>query len=287
MDDVMLAMTWNGEDALQGYHLSEKMDGQRALYFVKENKFFSRLRHEIVVDPKWREQFDKDFADYIAYLQREKLPIPEFLDGELWAGRKQFQRTQSIVRRTTNIVPWTGIKFVVFDVPHRRSMGGTWGPHVFPRDWLLKGHDQWHEMVKGIPDLSLSNSDRVMWSPNYFEGTFWTAEQLIEMAKNVVDVGGEGLMARKAKATWKPSRTSDMLKILPLVTAPATIHSIIQGEGRGSLFVHSNEVDKHFKVGTGFTDDEWISFRAGQEIMVAWRELTDAGVPKGARYVRE
>jgi DNA ligase-1 len=39
------------------------------------------------------------------------------LDGELWLGRKQFQRTVSIVRRQDQSDLWKELKFVVFDAP--------------------------------------------------------------------------------------------------------------------------------------------------------------------------
>ena len=44
--------------------------------------------------------------------------LPEVpLDGELWVGRKAFQRTVSIVRRQDKSEHWKEVAFVVFDAP--------------------------------------------------------------------------------------------------------------------------------------------------------------------------
>src|SRR5229473_1862758 len=50
----------------------------------------------------------------------EKAPpllLAESWDGELWLGRKQFQRAVSIVRRQDQSDHWKQIKFLVFDAP--------------------------------------------------------------------------------------------------------------------------------------------------------------------------
>ena len=39
------------------------------------------------------------------------------LDGELWLGRKQFQRTVSIVRRHDQTDLWKEVRFMIFDAP--------------------------------------------------------------------------------------------------------------------------------------------------------------------------
>ena len=44
------------------------------------------------------------------------LPL-EPLDGELWLGRKMFQRTMSIVRRQNESDLWKEVRFVIFDAP--------------------------------------------------------------------------------------------------------------------------------------------------------------------------
>ena len=74
-----LADTWDNETNLVGWWLSEKLDGVRAYWDGKQ--FVSRLGNRFHA-PAW----------FVAGLP----DVP--LDGELWLGRKQFQRAVSIVR---------------------------------------------------------------------------------------------------------------------------------------------------------------------------------------------
>src|SRR5262245_19188709 len=78
--------------------MSEKLDGVRAFWNGKQ--FLSRQGNTYYA-PDW----------FI-----EGLPeVP--LDGELWIGRKAFQRTVSIARRQDKSEHWKELKFVVFDAP--------------------------------------------------------------------------------------------------------------------------------------------------------------------------
>ena len=95
---LLLAHTWDNEQDVAGWWLSEKLDGVRA-YFTGE-RFLSRLGNTFHA-PDW---FIRDLPN-----------IP--LDGELWLNRKAFQRTVSIVRRHDRSDHWQQIRFLVFDAP--------------------------------------------------------------------------------------------------------------------------------------------------------------------------
>jgi DNA ligase-1 len=82
--------------------MSEKLDGVRA-YWTGEG-FLSRQGNPFYA-PAW---FTKGLP---------KVP----LDGELWIGRKQFQRTVSIVRRQDGGELWRQVLYVVFDAPPRHG----------------------------------------------------------------------------------------------------------------------------------------------------------------------
>src|SRR5262245_42829230 len=75
-----LAESWDFSADPTGWWLSEKLDGVRAYWDGKQ--FFSRLGN-LFHAPDW----------FVAGLP----DVP--LDGELWIGRKKFQRTVSIARR--------------------------------------------------------------------------------------------------------------------------------------------------------------------------------------------
>src|SRR5438477_2409246 len=95
---LLLAEAWDGVADPAGWWLSEKLDGVRAYWDGKQ--FLSRLGN-LYHAPDW----------FIAGLPN----VP--LDGELWLGRKQFQRAVSIVRRQDKNDLWKDISYVVFDAP--------------------------------------------------------------------------------------------------------------------------------------------------------------------------
>src|SRR5207244_872952 len=95
---LLLAESWDGVADPAGWWLSEKLDGVRAYWDGKQ--FLSRLGN-LYHAPDW----------FIAGLPN----VP--LDGELWLGRKQFQRTVSIARRQDKSDHWSELSFVVFDAP--------------------------------------------------------------------------------------------------------------------------------------------------------------------------
>src|SRR5262245_35748711 len=73
---LLLAESWDGTTDPTGWWLSEKLDGVRAYWDGRQ--FLSRLGN-VFYAPDW----------FVAGLPEAPL------DGELWLGRKQFQRTVS------------------------------------------------------------------------------------------------------------------------------------------------------------------------------------------------
>ncbi len=95
---LLLAESWDNAADLTGWWMSEKLDGVRAYWDGKQ--FLSR-QGNLYHAPDW-------FV--------EGLPeVP--LDGELWIGRKKFQRTVSIVRRQDKSDQWKEVRYLVFDAP--------------------------------------------------------------------------------------------------------------------------------------------------------------------------
>jgi DNA ligase-1 len=95
---LLLAHTWQNDVDLTDWWVSEKLDGVRAYW--DGSQFISRLGN-VYHAP--------DF--FVAGLPKTPL------DGELWLGRKAFQRCVSIVRRQDKSEHWRSIRFLVFDLP--------------------------------------------------------------------------------------------------------------------------------------------------------------------------
>src|SRR5687767_7670438 len=91
---LLLAETWDTAADLSGWWMSEKLDGIRAYWDGKQ--FLSRLGN-LFHAPDW---FVEGFPE-----------AP--LDGELWIGRKSFQKTVGIVRRQDKTDLWRGVRFEV------------------------------------------------------------------------------------------------------------------------------------------------------------------------------
>lgn len=145
------------------------------------------------------------------------------------------------------------------------------------------------------------------------------AREMLDLyLSGILDQGGEGVMIRDPSAVWTAKRHSGLLKYKPFLDDEATVRGLVTGEeGKtgnllghiGALIVEWNGVE--FRLGTGFTFEErrlfdcshkWAAshpgeelpdhlsgntrFRPGVKVTFKYRELTDEGVPKEARYWR-
>ncbi len=152
---VLLAHSWSVDIDLTGWWISEKLDGVRAYWDGKQ--FLSRLGNRFY-PPPW---FVEGLPDHP-------------LDGELWGGRKLFQRTVGIVKRQDQSPLWKDLLYVVFDAP---SHGGTFEERIDHVKAALSGKAEYarvheHFVCTGLDHLKS------------------------ELAR-VEALGGEGLMARK------------------------------------------------------------------------------------------
>lgn len=160
----------------------------------------------------------------------------------------------------------------------------------------------WHDQIK-LPD---SESEAKAF-----------AEQF---AKRVAAEGGEGAMIRYKWSYWQPCRTYDLLKVKPLNDMEGTVigYSFGRRTNKGSKLLGKMgaalirlDNGKTFEL-SGFTDLEreltpseaaydyacarpgerapdWIEavrFPRGTRVTFRYRELSDDGIPKEARYAR-
>ena len=248
---VLLAHKWDVEHDPTGWWMSEKLDGIRA-YWDGET-FVSRLGNRFFA-PDW-------FV--------EDLPA-DTLDGELWVGRKMFQKTTSIVRSGAADQAWKTVQYVVFDAPNAR---GAFEVRVEHAQKVLARvgapHARWHEHVR-------------------CEGF----DHLREELARVEALGGEGLMLRQPGSKYDVGRSRSLLKVKTFHDAEATVVGHAPGSGKhkgrlGALIVELAGGIR-FNVGTGFTDAERESPPAlGAVITFRYQELSDDGVPRFPSWVGE
>jgi len=244
---LLLAHKWETDINIQGWWLSEKLDGVRAYWDGKQ--FLSRLGNKFF-PPDW---FVENFPDHP-------------LDGELWGGRKLFQRTVGIVKRQDQSPLWKELLYVVFDSPgHEGSF------------------EERMEHAKGAVD-------GLEYARVLEQQICKDEAHLREELKKVEALGGEGLMARKPGSKYQAGRSNTLLKVKTFHDAEARVVGHAPGSGKhkgrlGALVVELADGTR-FNVGTGFSDSEREDPPAiGAIITFRYQELSDGGVPRFPSYV--
>lgn len=246
---LLLAESWTDATDPTGWWVSEKLDGLRAYWDGKQ--FLSRLNN-IFHAPDW----------FTA-----GLPVTP-LDGELWIGRGQFQRTSGLVRRQDKADTWKELKYVVFDAPKAD------GPFEERMGWLGEAVPQW------------GNEYLTLHPQAVCEGL----EQLVGELDRVIGLGGEGLMLRKPGSKYEFSRSSTLLKVKRFNDAEAVVvgHEAGKGRHKGRLGAVVAELPggKRFNIGTGFSDKQRENPPpVGSVVTFKYQELTEAGVPRFPVFV--
>jgi DNA ligase 1 len=246
---LLLAHSWENDVDLTGWWMSEKLDGVRAYWDGK--RFLSRQGNPFFA-PDW-------FTE----------KLPDFpLDGELFGGRKKFQRTVSVVRRQDRGNEWKELAFVIFDAPgldapfeERLARCQQYVEDVAPpyAEWLP------HEPCKGVAHLR-------------------------EELARVEGLGGEGLMLRQPGSRYEAGRSHTLLKVKSFKDDEARVVGHAAGAGRHKGRLGALEVElrdgTRFSVGTGLSDAERENPpKVGTIITFRYQELSNDGVPRFPSYV--
>lgn len=106
--ELMLAHSYDGEQAVSEYWVSEKLDGVRARW---DGEYLWSRGGKRFAAPAW---FVEGFPSQV-------------LDGELWSVRSAYEKISSITARETPHEGWRALRFMVFDMPQQ---GGTFTERV-------------------------------------------------------------------------------------------------------------------------------------------------------------
>jgi DNA ligase-1 len=248
---LMLAGVYRPGVPLEAYWLSEKYDGLRAYW---DGQRLLTRGGDTIVAPLW---FTAGWPT-------------DPMDGELWAGRGQFEEALSTVRlQTPDEGAWRRIRFMVFDLP---AHPGPFTERIAAYHRIVSRLDQ--PWVRAVPQERVSSHAALM-------------ARLDRMVKD----GGEGLMLHRGDAPYRALRGDDLLKVKTHEDAEARVIAHLPGQGRhagrmGALQVETPE-GLRFRLGTGFTDvqrerppavGEWVTYR--------FRGRNASGVPRFASFVR-
>ncbi len=248
---LLLAEAWDGEQDVTDWHLSEKLDGVRALWTGTE--FLSRSGHTYHA-PAW----------FTAGLPQ--LP----LDGELWLARKSFQRTVSIVRRGDSNQLWRELKFLVFDAPAVNEPFEKRCQWV--RDCLTEHFTPYaaavaHQRCRNTEHLR-AELDRV--------DSLGGEGLMLRQPHSRYETGRSETLLKVKRFHDAEARVIEHL--------PGT------GRHTGRLGALACQLPDGttFSVGSGFTDAQRDRPPAiGATITFRYQELTDRGVPRFPTFVRE
>jgi len=248
MTNVMLAEKWADEDP-SGWWLSEKLDGVRAIW--KGGQFLSRENNRFAC-PEW-------FA--------KQMPAGYVLDGELWGGRRQFQKTVGIVKSSSRGEEWKYITYMVFDI---LVEGGT---SVETRPF--------EERLEAIKHIKIGANVLLAVPMQKCRGR----EHLQELLTEVESRGGEGLMMRRPKSLYEHRRSKSLLKVKTFHDEEAIIVGHETGKGRlssmcGALLCETPD-KRRFKVGSGLSDAQrGDPPKIGTVITYRYQELTNSNIPR-------
>jgi DNA polymerase beta len=283
-----------------GWIMSEKFDGYRALFRYEEvdgvlvGKFYSRNNKSFNA-PDW-------FLD--------SMPPPDLLgdkilDGELWAGRDNFQ-LMGIVRKKVPIPEeWLNIQYQVYDITNGEGgfvdrlktlkrivefTGKSWSLRLKNEDFYIP------EGVEIPPPLVFAIQKRI------------TSETMMKsFYQGIIDNGGEGIMIKHPLSAYENGRSNYMLKYKPAFDREAEIIDYKMGDPdskyKGMLgsficrplinhdtYMSVDEDDNHIFTLSGMDDkirkNYLKSHPKGTIITYECSGFTDKGVPRFGRYLR-
>lgn len=275
-----------------GWIMSEKFDGYRCLF-----------RYEIV-DGKLTGVFysrnNKRFNAPECFL--EAMPPYELLkdtiiDGELWAGRDNFQLMGTVRKKIPNPEEWKNIQYQVYDITNIDST-------FIERLKILK---RIVEFTQKSHKLKQKKNKLLMNCPLVFAKQIKIKKESMmkDFYNEIINGGGEGIMIKHPESKYKNGRSSEMLKYKPSFDREAEIIGYKLGDGKykgylGSLicrplnnhdtYMSIDEDKDHIFTLSGMDDEIRKNYKKthpiGTIITYECSGFTDKGVPRFGRYVR-
>lgn len=267
-----------------GWLLSEKYDGYRARWIPERQVFLSR-NQKVFNAPDWF-----------------KCAMPDInLDGELFAGRDNFQ-DMGVVRKKIPIdEEWINIKYVVYDLPEDNNVFEVRVKNL--KKVVDENKKAWDTFqFSGENDPSPFNS---IESPIVFteQIRIKSLKHLDEIYKDVLSNGGEGVMIKDPKSYYEDKRSDYMLKYKPCFDAESIIvdYKVGQGKYEGLLgsfvckplinYGNYSVIDEGHEFTLSGMDDEIRSnyletHPVGTIITYEYSGITDTGKPRFPRYIR-
>jgi DNA ligase-1 len=271
---VLLAKNYSDDIDTNGWWASEKWDGYRAIWNGKS--FVSRQGKNFDVPEFYKAIMPPNIA----------------LDGELWLGRGKFEECgllrQKVPNKPEEKQKWedkwrdSDIKYEVFDIlniekPFEERM-------KLLKDLVKARNSCIKELgIKCPPPLEFTTQTKV------------TRDEALEMAKDVISGGGEGIMLRQPGSLYEAKRSKTLYKIKEVDDMECKITGYKGGTGKYTNMLGSficsllDKPDITFNV-SGMDDIIRGSYKKthpiGTIITITYNGLTGLGKPRHPRYLR-
>uniref|UniRef100_A0A6C0C7V9 ATP-dependent DNA ligase family profile domain-containing protein n=1 Tax=viral metagenome TaxID=1070528 RepID=A0A6C0C7V9_9ZZZZ len=264
-----------------GWLLSEKYDGYRARWIPDKQIFLSR-NQKVFNAPEWF-----------------KCVMPNVdLDGELFAGRENFQ-DMGVVRKKIPIdEEWINIKYVVYDLPEDDNVFEDRVKNL--KQVIEESKIEWDKLKEEYPEPFNNIDCPVVYTEQI---KVKSLKHLETIYKEVLKNGGEGVMIKDPKSQYEDKRSNYMLKYKPCFDAEAIIIDYKEGAGKyeGMLggFVcrplisygnYSVKDESYIFSISGMDDNIRDNYKdthpLGTVITYEYSGKTDSGKPRFPRYIR-
>ena len=282
----------------KGWLMAEKFDGFRALFLYEiingepVGKFYSRNNKPFNA-PDW----------FLESMPPYNLLQDKILDGELWAGRDNFQFMGPVRKKIPIPEEWLTIQYQVYDVIGENI------PFVQRLKDLKKivnfTQKAWNIRLKN-EEFYLPNEETIEPPLIFAQQTKIKSEKMMrEYYQNIIDNGGEGIIIKHPESLYENGRSSYMLKVKPAFDRECIIIDYKLGEGKytgllGSFickplinhdtYMSIDNDENHIFTLSGMDDKIRNNFQTthpiGTIINYECSGFTDKGVPRFGRYVR-
>jgi DNA ligase-1 len=250
---------------IAGWYVSEKLDGCRCFW---DGGITRGVRTESipwagVINPKTGQRKTKIKTTSTGLWSRYGNPViaPDWflnrlpccpLDGELWAGRGNFQKVTSTIRKDNPIdEEWAQIQLAVFGSPDFETFIAdgeikNTGQHTVMQnvvEWMKRlGQEvflDWITLSKCTFSAELTHLNS--WVDNWSDVAFLIAQSrlpedndeaiayVVEKAKQITAEGGEGLFLRHPDSVWAPKKSKECLKVKGVLDAEGIVTGFTAG----------------------------------------------------------
>ena len=248
---LQLAQSYKKGMALQGYWVSEKLDGVRAYW--NGEQLISK-GGPVIKAPAW---FVRGYPD-----------TP--MDGELWMGHGRFAEVSAAVRRLQpDAKEWRQIRYKVFDLP---ASGAPFSQRI--------------QQMKALASASNAYTFSVIE-----QQPASSHAALLQRLDKVMAAGGEGLMLHHGDSLYQAGRSDAILKVKTYQDAEAVVVGHTEGKGKyrgmlGALVVQRDD-GRQFRLGTCFTDKQRKTPPPlGATVTYKYFGKTATGLPRFASFLR-